>query len=119
MQVLIAACDYHLNITLASFSNPKGLCADRTCGLEPPCPDNTCEYNLSVCIRQAQTPVSTVRMANQGECRELSQLVSSIIKGSSSSLNLIGKGVIWVSILSSLLAAIKISKPYSYVYVGS
>jgi len=101
MQVLIAACDYQLNITLASFSNPEGLCADRTCGLEPACPDNTCEYKISVCAdRPVQTPVSKVRLAYKGECSAFNiSMPRTNVKGLSPYLLFFKRGSIWVSIL--------------------
>lgn len=73
-QVLAVCGDYELRVTIHSFRNPGGTCANSYCndtrccdyGLKP-CP-NPCDYYFSLCVRPAGTPVSSVRLINRGHC---------------------------------------------------
>ena len=65
--------DYELLLTIHSFNNPDGRCADDdvcdavTCCEGGLCP-NPCNYFFSLCLRPAGTPVSMVPDDGQGNC---------------------------------------------------
>ena len=80
-EVLLVEGNFRVQVTIHSFSNSQGMCADDACQrstgcCEGSCPDS-CEYFFSLCLRPAGTPVSNVTNENQGgtEC-------SAIITGS-------------------------------------
>ena len=100
---------YELQVTIHSFSNNNGRCADSQCGLNyccerRPCP-NSCEYYFSLCQRVAGTPVSTVRSVDQGNCMTVESNPSRTISDGSTFTDrvfgtpnpIILTGLIWVS----------------------
>ena len=64
---------YQLQVTFHSFDNPEGRCADMRCRIDQmccngrPCP-NSCEYYFSLCLREANAPVSMEFNEGQGGC---------------------------------------------------
>ena len=100
---------YHLLVTIHSFSNPGGMCADDKCGLDTCCETrscpSTCEYYFSLCQRPPGTEVSTIDSASQGNCVEtLTGISGSISDGASFTDSVFGSvnpivlsGVQWVS----------------------
>ncbi len=65
-----------LLVTLHSFSNPEGKCADTLCTksqgcCEGTCPQDRCHYYLHYCQRVTGTPVSYERVTYQGNCSAL------------------------------------------------
>ena len=61
---------YELQITIHSFSNPRGACADLLCNggcCEQSCP-NRCDYYFSFCQTSIETPVSFVRSISNESC---------------------------------------------------
>ena len=100
---------YQLMVTIHSFSNPGGMCADDGCGLDICCElgscPSTCQYYFSLCQRPSGAPVSTIRSVNQGNCVETLTGISGQVKDGNSftdrvfgSVNpIILSGVQWVS----------------------
>ena len=65
---------YRLQVTIHSFSNPAGMCAERVCSSTRCCDGGcpaSCHYFFSLCLRAAGTPVSTLRVKNGGNCSAL------------------------------------------------
>ena len=63
--------DYNLQVTIHSFSNPGGMCANTYCNADTCCDSkcpNGCHYYFSLCLRPAETTVSYVRNIHQGNC---------------------------------------------------
>ncbi len=63
-----------LLVTLHSFSNPEGKCADTQCSqrcCEGACPQDRCHYYLHYCQRVTGTPVSYEHAKYQGNCSAL------------------------------------------------
>ena len=61
---------YELQITIHSFNNPSGACADLLCDgdcCEFSCPDR-CDYYFSFCQTSIETPVSFVRSVSNESC---------------------------------------------------
>ena len=61
---------YELQVTIHSFRNPNGLCADQSCDracCEGSCPD-ICDYYFSYCQRPIESPVSLQRLIGEGNC---------------------------------------------------
>ena len=106
---------YHLLVTIHSFSNPGGMCADDECGLDVCCErrscPSTCNYYFSLCQRPSGAPVSTIRNVSQGNCVETSTRFSdSISDGASFTDSVFGSvnpivlsGVQWVSYKSAIV----------------
>ena len=105
---------YQLMVTIHSFSNPGGMCADDECGPDICCErgscPSTCEYYFSLCQRPSGTEVSTIGSASQGNCVETSTGISgSISDGASFTDSVFGSvnpivlsGVQWVSYKSAI-----------------
>ena len=104
---------YQLMVTIHSFSNPGGMCADDTCVNtrsanfcceRSPCP-STCEYYFSLCQRPSGASISNMRSVNQGNCVEtLTGISGSISNGTNFTDSVFGSanpivlsGVQWVS----------------------
>ena len=101
---------FQLQVTIHSFSNPGGMCAERYCSrptrcCEGACP-SFCEYIFSLCLRPAGTPVSTLRIENEGNCDTFETITSRLIANGSTFTDrvfgtpnpIIFKGTEWVSI---------------------
>ncbi len=69
--------NYRLKLTLHSFCNPEGKCADTLCSggshgyCEGAHPQDQCHYYLHYCQRVTGTPVSYERVKYQGNCSAL------------------------------------------------
>ena len=74
---------FQLQVTIHSFSNPDGMCAEPQCSSTHCCETtacpNTCEYFFSLCLRPADMEVSTVRRINQGICDTFETISSRLI----------------------------------------
>ena len=88
-QLLPAEGNFQVQVTIHSFSNPHGMCADDACEMitgccEGSCPDS-CEYYFSLCLRPAGTPVSNVTNENQGgpECSAIRTGSETVMDGAS------------------------------------
>ena len=101
---------FQLQVTIHSFSNPDGMCAERYCGptqcCEGACP-SSCEYIFFLCLRPAGTLVSTLRNANEGNCDTYFETIPSrpIANGLTFTYHVFGtpnpiifQGTEWVSI---------------------
>ena len=100
---------YELQVTLHSFNNPGGMCADTQCGQDYCCEGracpNACEYHFSICQRPAGTPVSDARRVYQGDCDAFETMTSRIMEnGTEFSHSIFGtpnpitlRGIRWVS----------------------
>ena len=70
---------FQLQVTLHSFSNPNGSCADNRCSptvcCETRCP-SSCEYFFSLCLRPAGAAVSQIDRINQGNCNAFETIPS-------------------------------------------
>ena len=99
---------YRLQVTVHSFRNPNGMCANSYCGLntccDVPCP-SFCNYYFSICQRSVGTPVSAIREINQGNCTPFNTISSRAIGNGMSFTNsifgtpnpIILTGLRWVS----------------------
>ena len=104
---------YELQVTVHSFSNPAGRCADIACTTNPCCEavacPNSCDYYFSLCQRPLGTPVSSAHLTNQGDCDTFNTIASRLISnGSSFTDSLFGtpnpivlQGNEWVSVCRS------------------
>lgn len=102
---------YRLQVTLHSFSNPEGMCANNYCGPQfccegSACP-NSCEYYFSLCLRPAGTPVSIARKQHKGDCETTLTVPSRLTQGSANFTHsvfgtpnpIVLSGMQWVSII--------------------
>ena len=106
---------YMLMVTIHSFSNPGGMCADSKCDPDLCCEQGSsecpsmCDYYFSLCLRPSGAEVSTTLSVSQGNCVEtLTEISDRISNGTSFTDNVFGSanpiilsGVQWVSYKSA------------------
>ena len=78
---------YELQVTVNSFSNPEGMCADDTCLSNSGCCEGniecpvSCNYYFSLCLRPVDTSLSEIRDVDQGNCSTFETEIQQVFSG--------------------------------------
>lgn len=98
----LSSGDFELHISIHSFINPGGLCADALCSSTGQVCTSSCEYSIHACIRQSGARVSISRELGQGKCTTVGKNVTSIVSDDgvfppATPVIFLGTGSSWVS----------------------